>query len=288
MSTAHESRSALPAVHEMEFHGDRLLLVDVDGQPHIVLRPAVEALGMDYKNQLDKLRGKSWATVVLTTTVAADGRRREMVTVNVRTFLMLLATIDENRVAEAVRPKLVAYQGEVADAIEAYWTKGAAINSRATPEQIAAALHEHQLRMLAMAHAAKLVDPDWLEAKTRHVLARALGEEPEVEPARRPLTVGDYLEEKGVRGARLRKLRRDFGIWVKAEYRSQYGCNPPTVPRFVDGAQRDVCGYTEAHRPLLDAIWSARCEAGEGGGPVVETPVLHFPRPTRGRRGEPA
>jgi P22_AR N-terminal domain len=75
----------------MDFHGDRLLLADVDGKPHVVLRPAVEVLGLDYKNQLDKLRGKSWATVVLSTTVAADGRIREMVTVDVGTFLMLLA-----------------------------------------------------------------------------------------------------------------------------------------------------------------------------------------------------
>jgi hypothetical protein len=211
-----------------------------------------------------------------------------MVAVDVRTFLMLLATVDEHRVAEAVRPKLVAYQAEVADAIEAYWTKGAAINPRATSEQIAAALHEHQLRMLAMASAAKLVDPAWLEAKTRHVLARTLGEEPEVDPARRPLTVGDYLEEKGVHGSRLRKLRRDFGIWVKAEYRSQHGCNPPMVPRFVDGAQREVCGYTEAHRPLFDAVWATRCEARKDDRPVFETPVLRFRDSTRARRGRPA
>jgi len=286
MSAANEPRPALPTVHEMEFHGDRLLLIDVDGQPHIVLRPAVEALGLDYKNQLDKLRGKSWATVVLSTTVAADGRRREMVTVNVRTFLMLLATIDENRVADAVRPKLVAYQGEVADAIEAYWTKGAAINPRATPEQIAAALHEHQLRMLAMAGAAKLVDPDWLEAKTRHVLARALGEEPEVDPARRPLTVGEYLEEKGIKGARLRKLAPQFGKSLAAKFRTEVGGSRPFVRRHVDNAERNVRGYTEAHRPLFDAVWAERCAAGNG--PLFEAPIVHLPSPSAGRRGRPA
>ena len=197
---------------------------------------------------------------------------------------MLLATIDESRVPEAVRPKLVAYQAEVADAIEAYWTKGAAINPRATPEQIAAALHEHQLRLLAMAHAAGLVDREWLEAKTRHVLACALGEEPEVDPARRPLTVGEYLEEKGIRGERLRKLAPRFGISLAAKFRTEVGGERPFVRRFVDNAQRNVRGYTEAHRPLFDAVWAERYASGDGS--VVEPPVVPLPGtpPRRGGR----
>ena len=197
---------------------------------------------------------------------------------------MLLATVDASRVSQVVRPKLIAYQAEVADAIEAYWTKGVAINPRTTPDQIAAALHEHQLRMLAMARDANLVDPAWLEAKTRHVLARTLGEEPEVDPGQRPLTVSEYLEEKGIRGAQLRELAPDFGKRLKSEYRFEHGCNPPIVPRFVDGGQRRVCGYTEAHRSLFDAVWSMRCDAGEEI-PVGESPVVRLPSLPRGRRG---
>ena len=68
MSAAHETRSALPAVHEMDFHGDRLLLVDVDGKPHVVLRPAVEALGLSYSGLFAKLQRKSWAVVRVTRT----------------------------------------------------------------------------------------------------------------------------------------------------------------------------------------------------------------------------
>lgn len=104
------------------FHGDELMATLVNGKPHVVLKPAIEAVGLDYKSQLDKLRGKSWATVGMSPMVAADGRLREMVTVDVRTLLMLLATIDEHRVAEHVRPKLIAYQAEVADVIESHFT----------------------------------------------------------------------------------------------------------------------------------------------------------------------
>jgi hypothetical protein len=55
--------------------------------------------------------------------VADDGKTRVMVIADVRTFLMALATIPASRVSDAARPLLVAYQKEVADVIEAHFTK---------------------------------------------------------------------------------------------------------------------------------------------------------------------
>lgn len=107
------------------FRDGEVLAVEIDGRPHIVLRPALEAIGLDYSTQLAKLRGRSWACVGLCPTqMPGDTQRREWVTVDVRTFLMLLATIDERRVSDEVRPVLVAYQSEVADVIERHFTRG--------------------------------------------------------------------------------------------------------------------------------------------------------------------
>ncbi|MFG2001771.1 phage antirepressor N-terminal domain-containing protein [Spirillospora sp. NPDC048911] len=118
-------------LQSFDFHGDRILLLDVQGQPEIVLKPALEALGVDYWRQIEKLRRRSWAATHLRGVQVPDQvQRREMVTCDVRTFLMLLATIDETKVAERIRPKLIAYQSEVADAIHDYWTKGRATNPR--------------------------------------------------------------------------------------------------------------------------------------------------------------
>lgn len=105
------------------FRDGEVLAVEIEGAPHVVLRPALEAIGLDYSAQRRKIQGRSWATMVPVTTVAADGSVREMATVSVRTFLMLLATINEAHVAESVRPALVAYQLEVADVIERHFTK---------------------------------------------------------------------------------------------------------------------------------------------------------------------
>lgn len=46
----------------------------------------------------------------------------QIITCDVRTFLMALATIHPGKVAEHVRPTLIAYQCEVADVIEAHFT----------------------------------------------------------------------------------------------------------------------------------------------------------------------
>ncbi len=115
---------------KVPFRGEDVLTAEIDGKVHVILKPAIEAIGLDYAAQYTKLRGRTWATVGQSPMVAADGKIREMVSVDVRTFLMLLATVDERRVADDIRPKLIAYQAEVADAIEAYWTTGRAINPR--------------------------------------------------------------------------------------------------------------------------------------------------------------
>lgn len=235
------------------FRGDEILTVAIGGKPHVVLRPVLEKFGLDYSGQLQRLKRKSWATVGMTP-MEVDGFTRQVVTVDVRTLMMLLATVDESRIAEHVRPALVAYQQESADAIESYWTRGGAINPRATHEQVVS-LVEAQMRVLQMATG--LVDPKWLEAKTRHTIARALGEAPEVEADKRPLTVGEYLQDKGVAGAALRSMSSGFGKRLKALYREKHdGQDPPQTERFVDGALRPVAGYTEADRPLFDEVFS--------------------------------
>lgn len=238
------------------FHGTEVLTVEVDGRPHVVLRPAIEALGLAYQPQHRKLAGKSWARVTTRVMqIPGDDQRREHVVVDVRTFLMLLATIDEHRVKPEVRPLLVAFQAEVADAIEAYWTRGGAINPRATDDQLAAIIGRARAQMEVLRLADGLVSRDWLEAKARHVAARALGEEPEIDLARRPLTVGEYLEERGITGPALRSLSPAFGKTVKRLYRDRYDREPPQVDRFVDGALRKVAAYTEADRELFDAAF---------------------------------
>jgi hypothetical protein len=281
-------RIELATIHDLEFHGGPLPVVRMAGEPYVVLRPVIEALGLDYSSQLKRLKRQPWGVVVMVTTTGADGKTYQMAAVSRKTFVMLLASVDVDRVSEATRDKLAVYQTESSEVLDAYWFDGGAINPRATSEQLDRVIDLCTKQAAVLRALDGIVAADWLEAKARHLAARALGEEPDVDPARRPLTVGEYLEDKGVRGAGQRRLARDFGKWLKAEYRSEYGCNPPMVPRFVDGAERSVCGYTDAHRPLFDAVWSTRCEAGDDASSVVESSVVRLPGANRGHRGRPA
>ncbi|BAD56319.1 putative prophage antirepressor [Nocardia farcinica IFM 10152] len=104
----------------------------IDDKPHVALRPMCDALGIDADTQARKLKSRSWATTVIRTVVAADGKAREMLMIDRRTMTMWLATIDENRVAESARPVVRAFQAEAADALDAYFATGVAVNPRGT------------------------------------------------------------------------------------------------------------------------------------------------------------
>lgn len=106
----------------IEFHGDTLYAVTINSRTHVVLCPAFDAIGVDAKTQIEKLRAQPWSCTGVTPVHTGDGIPRNMVTADLRSFLMALATIPVSRVAEHVRPKLIDYQREVADVIEAHFT----------------------------------------------------------------------------------------------------------------------------------------------------------------------
>jgi len=95
----------------------------------VAFRPLCEAIGVDADSQAKKLRTRSWATTVLTTVVASDGKRREMLMVDRRTLTMWLATLNENRVSDEVRPTVVAFQNEAADALDNYFHERKTLNT---------------------------------------------------------------------------------------------------------------------------------------------------------------
>ncbi|MEV6436293.1 phage antirepressor N-terminal domain-containing protein [Streptomyces anulatus] len=113
-----------------------LQTVQHEGTPRIVFRPAVEHIGLAWSAQLQKLKHRSWFNRVDIDTVADDGKVRPMVTVDVPTFLMWLATVNETKVAPEARPVLVAYQRETAQAIYGYWTQGIALRREGDRPQL--------------------------------------------------------------------------------------------------------------------------------------------------------
>lgn len=229
----------------------------IDGVPHIVLKPAVEDLGLSFPAQFRKLQTRSWATVAQQATVADDGKVREMAAVPVRTFLMLLATVNENRVAEEARPTLVAFQNETADAIEAYWTQGGAINPRASEEQLDSLIARAKQQAEVLSILSGIVSPVWLETKGRLVAARALGEEPEIEPLDVPLYVPDFLKGLGLKRKQIESVQSWFGrraVTICAEL--NIDAPEKRQSDLPNGTVRETKAWTERHRPVFELTWA--------------------------------
>jgi hypothetical protein len=209
--------------------------VTVDAIEKIVQRHREELEG----NGLNVLRGEDYRRFAADNLSAASPRARSITLFNRRTLLNAGQLLTGSPIAKAVREYLL-------DVEEA-----------ATPEMRHEAIitrAKGQAEVLRVLDG--IVDARWLEAKAREVAARALGEEPDQDPATRPLTVGDYLSDQGMAAAAARKLAPTFGKKLKAAYVRRHGEIPRTAPRFVDGAQRDVAVYTEADRDLFDAVWA--------------------------------
>lgn len=233
-----------------------IMAVQHDGTEWAAVRPICDALGIDSKSQRAKLHGKNWATGVIITSVGADGKSREMFMVDRRTLTMWLATIDTNRVSEAARPILEAYQLEAANALDAYFHKGGAINPRAEEHQLNALMRQSQMQMELCQAAKGLIHPDHLEAKARIVLARGLGEAPELDPETRPLYTADFLKSKNLSAKQMKSVAPMFGKRMKALYTLERGIEPKKYPmNLPNGQVREVNAYTEADRGLMDQVW---------------------------------
>lgn len=232
-----------------------IMAVQKDGTEWASITHVCDALGIDSKSQRRKIQGKSWACGVMMTLQVA-GQNREVFMVDRRTLTMWLATIDTNRVSEAARPVLEAYQLEAANALDAYFHKGGAINPRAEEHQLNALMRQSQMQMELCQAAKGLIHPDHLEAKARIVLARGLGEAPELDPKTRPLYTADFLKSKNLSNKKMKSVAPMFGKRMKALYTLEKGQEPQkydlTLP---NGQVRQVNGYTEADRPLMQRVW---------------------------------
>ena len=233
-----------------------IMAVQKDGTEWAAARHICNALGIDWSGQAAKLKNKNWATVENISTVGADGKNRDMAMVDRRTLTMWLATIDTNRVSEAARPTLEAYQLEAANALDAYFHKGGAINPRAEEHQLNALMRQSQMQMELCQAAKGLIHPDHLEAKARIVLARGLGEVPELNPETRPLYTADFLKSKNLSNKKMKSVAPMFGKRMKALYTLEKGQEPKKYDLTLSNGQvRQVNGYTEADRELMQRVW---------------------------------
>jgi len=235
-----------------------LMAAVIDGKPMVSPRHVCDVAGLDWSAQYRRLNRTSWATVAMATTVAEDGKSREMAMLDRRTFTMWLATIDTARVKNPeARALLEAFQAEAADALDAYFNEGGAINPRATEDQRAAVIERARAQAGVLQALKGLIDPRHLELKARLLVARAMGEEPDIDELDRPLLVQDYLTSKGLNRTLVQAKQSGFGMRLRGAYLAEYGEEPgKRLQDFGNGAIRECNSYLERHRHLFDLVWN--------------------------------
>lgn len=119
---------------EIPFHNDTLIAHrSEDGDVFVALRPICNSMGIDFSGQLQKMKRQPWTTVGELHTVGADGKTRDMTSVNRKTLTMWLATIDASRLKdEQARRNVIVYQKEAAEALDQYFNEGGAIRVSGT------------------------------------------------------------------------------------------------------------------------------------------------------------
>ncbi len=115
------------------FHQDQLLIINHEDQPYVPMKPIVKGMGLTWQRQHEKLRAcKDKFNYHHMVTVAKDGKQRKMFCIPLKKLNGWLFSINPEKVKPEIREKVVAYQEECFAVLHDYWTKGYAVNPRAT------------------------------------------------------------------------------------------------------------------------------------------------------------
>lgn len=108
-------------------HGIEIAAVkNENGQLYVPVKPICEALGVDFSSQYVKIKEDEIfsSTVVLSTTVGADGKSREMICLPVKHIFGWLYSISPKNVNQDAKQKILSYREEVNDILTAYFLGG--------------------------------------------------------------------------------------------------------------------------------------------------------------------
>lgn len=104
-------------------NGISLQVVADEREQLVAVKPVCEILGVDFSAQRAKLKDHPIfsSTMVLSTTVGADGKAREMACIPLRFFPSWLFSINPDNVKEEIREHLVEYQLKCNDILYNYF-----------------------------------------------------------------------------------------------------------------------------------------------------------------------
>lgn len=170
-----------------------------------------------------------------------ESRARSLAVFSRRAILNVGQLLTESDIARQVRTYLLEVEEQAAPEV------------RSEAADLVA-LAESRMRVLKAA--AGIVDAAWLETKARLVAARALGEEPEVDPLDAPLYVPDFLRGKGLNRRDIESVQSWFGRRAASLYEAEHGEKPgKRQSDLPNGSVRETYAWTHRHLPVFEETW---------------------------------
>ena len=112
----------------ISFNHQSLVTFKQNGTHYTAMKPICENIGLDWKSQYSRMKRDDVlnSTVVIITTVAEDGKNREMLCLPIQYLNGWLFGIDINRCKPEIRDTLIKYKKECYQALHDYWFNGKA------------------------------------------------------------------------------------------------------------------------------------------------------------------
>lgn len=101
------------------FHGNELVIVEIEGQPHVAMRPICKAIGLSIEGQVQAIKRDPVLapTACVTHVVAEDGKLRELICLPLSKLNGWLFKINASRVKPEVRERVIDYQRNCYDVL---------------------------------------------------------------------------------------------------------------------------------------------------------------------------
>jgi hypothetical protein len=109
-----EKDAKVVRVREVPFHGDKVTVIERNGDYHVAMKPLCERLGLEWSGQFRRIKRDPVlsSTVAMMTMVAEDGKEREVVALPLSKLNGWLFRLDLVRYSSELREKLIVYQRE--------------------------------------------------------------------------------------------------------------------------------------------------------------------------------
>lgn len=213
-------------------------------------------------NGLRILQGSEYSGFARDNLSSANPRARSITLFTRRTVLNVAQLLTESLVARQVRTYLLD--------VEELATPD--LRAEAVEQIERAALSRAQVLMLRAADG--LLDHAWIVTKTKVVVARGLGEEPELDPADTPLYIPDFLKAMGLNKKQRLSVQSWFGRRAASLYEAEHGAKPgKRTEETPTGAIRETFAWTKRDMPVFEETWQ-RWYAAEYPAPPFQDSLI--------------